>query len=379
MKLLIVFGTRPEAIKLAPIIKEAHRAGILVETCNTGQHSVMLDQVLELFNIKPDYELHLMQPSQQLGGLTARVLDGVTGVLLESKPNLVLVQGDTTTAFATALASFYCKIPVGHVEAGLRTLDLQSPFPEEAMRQMIGRIASLHFAPTTRNAKNLLDEGISSESIFVTGNTVIDALLDVQQLVRAGKKNEALDIPESLIQELRGNTRMVLITGHRRENFGAAFERVCDAIRELAERHPDTLFIYPVHLNPNVVGPAQRMLGEIANVRLIEPANYYSFVYLMDRSCVILSDSGGVQEEAPSLHKPVFVTRENTERTEIIAAGAAKLVGTDVDVIVKEVSAVLESEALRQKMMVETNPYGDGHSAERILSQVLDRALLAAD
>ena len=269
MKLLVVFGTRPEAIKLAPIIKEAYRSGIPVDTCTTGQHSAMLDQVLELFGIKPDYELHLMQPNQQLAALTGRVLDSVTGVLLRSKPDLVLVQGDTTTAFATALASFYCRIPVGHIEAGLRTLDLGSPFPEEAMRQMIGRIATWHFAPTTRNAKNLLDEGISPESIFVTGNTVIDALLDVQQLVRAGKKLEALDIPRDLIQELRGSTRMVLITGHRRENFGAAFERVCEAIRQLAEVHPDTLFVYPVHLNPNVVGPAQRMLGDIANVRLI--------------------------------------------------------------------------------------------------------------
>jgi UDP-N-acetylglucosamine 2-epimerase (non-hydrolysing) len=366
-KILILFGTRPEAIKLAPIILKAADYGFQVKTCATGQHKEMLDQVLKLFSIVPDYDLQVMRPNQELSSLTARILDGVSDVLRRFSPDIVLVQGDTTTAFASALAAFYAKIPVGHIEAGLRTYNLRSPFPEEAMRQMISRIASWHFAPTEGNAQNLIDEGISHDSVFVTGNTVIDALLHIVKLVRSGSNPEFLELASPIVKELSTRRRMVLITGHRRENFGGALARICGAIREIANKFPDTLFLYPVHMNPNVLGPVKEILGPVRNIELMKPVNYYTFVYLMDRAHLIISDSGGVQEEGPSLGRPVFVTREDTERMEVVETGAVKLVGTNADVIVGNVSAALEDESFYNRMLIGANPYGDGHSAQRIL------------
>jgi UDP-N-acetylglucosamine 2-epimerase (non-hydrolysing) len=366
-KILILFGTRPEAIKLAPIILKAADYGFQVKTCATGQHKEMLDQVLKLFSIVPDYDLQVMRPNQELSSLTARILDGVSDVLRRFSPDIVLVQGDTTTAFASALAAFYSKIPVGHIEAGLRTYNLRSPFPEEAMRQMISRIASWHFAPTEGNAQNLIDEGISHDSVFVTGNTVIDALLHIVKLVRSGSNPEFLELASPIVKELSTRRRMVLITGHRRENFGGALARICGAIREIANKFPDTLFLYPVHMNPNVLGPVKEILGPVRNIELMKPVNYYTFVYLMDRAHLIISDSGGVQEEGPSLGRPVFVTREDTERMEVVETGAVKLVGTNADVIVGNVSAALEDESFYNRMLIGANPYGDGHSAQRIL------------
>jgi UDP-N-acetylglucosamine 2-epimerase (non-hydrolysing) len=372
-RILIIFGTRPEAIKIAPIVQRALAIGAPILTCTTGQHKEMLDQVLDLFDIKPDYDLQVMRPNQDLASLSARILDGVSDVLHRSSPDIVLVQGDTTTAFASALAAFYAKIPVGHIEAGLRTYNLHSPFPEEAMRQMISRIASWHFTPTERNARTLMNEGISPDRIVVTGNTVIDALFHISKLIRSGSKTEYLQVPAPIVKDLASGRRMVLITGHRRENFGGAIERICGALRAIANKFPDTLFLYPVHMNPNVSGPVERILGPIQNVRLMKPVNYYTFVYLMDRAYLIISDSGGVQEEAPSLRRPVFVTRENTERMEIVEAGAVKLVGTDSNNIIMEVSAALENESIYKSMLVESNPYGDGHAAQRILDLVLAR------
>jgi len=372
-RILIIFGTRPEAIKIAPIVQRALAIGAPILTCTTGQHKEMLDQVLDLFDIKPDYDLQVMRPNQELASLSARILDGVSDVLHRSSPDIVLVQGDTTTAFASALAAFYAKIPVGHIEAGLRTYNLHSPFPEEAMRQMISRIASWHFTPTERNARTLMNEGISPDRIVVTGNTVIDALFHISKLIRSGSKTEYLQVPAPIVKDLASGRRMVLITGHRRENFGGAIERICGALRAIANKFPDTLFLYPVHMNPNVSGPVERILGPIQNVRLMKPVNYYTFVYLMDRAYLIISDSGGVQEEAPSLRRPVFVTRENTERMEIVEAGAVKLVGTDFNNIIMEVSAALENESIYKSMLVESNPYGDGHAAQRILDLVLAR------
>jgi UDP-N-acetylglucosamine 2-epimerase (non-hydrolysing) len=370
-KILILFGTRPEAIKLAPIILKAADYGFQVKTCATGQHKEMLDQVLKLFSIVPDYDLQVMRPNQELSSLTARILDGVSDVLRRFSPDIVLVQGDTTTAFASALAAFYAKIPVGHIEAGLRTYNLRSPFPEEAMRQMISRIASWHFAPTEGNAQNLIDEGISHDSVFVTGNTVIDALLHIVKLVRSGSNPEFLELASPIVKELSTRRRMVLITGHRRENFGGALARICGAIREIANKFPDTLFLYPVHMNPNVLGPVKEILGPVRNIELMKPVNYYTFVYLMDRAHLIISDSGGVQEEGPSLGRPVFVTREDTERMEVVETGAVKLVGTNADVIVGNVSAALEDESFYNRMLIGANPYGDGHSAQRILDLLL--------
>jgi UDP-N-acetylglucosamine 2-epimerase (non-hydrolysing) len=370
-RILAIFGTRPEAIKIAPVVQRAKAIGATILTCTTSQHKEMLNQVLELFDIKPDYDLQVMRPNQKLASLTARILDGVSDVLHRSSPDIVLVQGDTTTAFASSLAAFYAKIPVGHIEAGLRTYDLYSPFPEEAMRQMISRIATWHFAPTERNARNLSNEGISSAHVFVTGNTVIDALFEISKLIQSGSKTEYLQIPASIVTELASERRMVLITGHRRENFGGAIERICGALRDIASKFPDTLFLYPVHMNPNVLDPVGRILGSVPNVRLMKPVNYYSFVYLMNRAYLIISDSGGVQEEAPSLRRPVFVTREVSERMEVVESGAVKLVGTNPDVIMTEVSAALENESILKSMLIRENPYGDGHSAQRILDLLL--------
>lgn len=370
-RILTIFGTRPEAIKLAPVIQRAREAGGEVQVCTTGQHREMLDQVLDLFAIRPDFDLRVMQPDQDLSLLTARILEKLSGIIQRASPELVLVQGDTTTAFSAALAAFYAKIPVAHVEAGLRTCNLHSPFPEEAMRQLISRVATLHFAPTERNARALIAEGIAADRVFVTGNTVIDALFEVAELVRRGERRDFLRLPASTGEKLAGDRHMVLITGHRRENFGSGFERICSAFRELARAFPETLFVYPVHLNPNVRRPVETMLSAVANIELTEPVNYYTFVYLMNRATLIISDSGGVQEEAPSLQKPVFVTRENSERMEIVECGAVKLVGTDPAAIVREVTLALQDQSVYRRMLVDRNPYGDGHAAERIVEILL--------
>lgn len=370
-RILAIFGTRPEAIKLAPVIKRAREIGAAALVCTTGQHREMLDQVLSLFEIQPDFDLNVMRPNQDLASLTARIIEKLSDVITRCSPDLVLVQGDTTTAFSAALAAFYAKIPVAHVEAGLRTYNLHSPFPEEAMRQLISRLASLHFAPTERNAQALVREGVPADRIFVTGNTVIDALYEITTLVRTGQKKECLQLPRSILEKLAEDRRLILITGHRRENFGSGFERICSAVLNLAESFPASLFLYPVHLNPNVRRPVGRILSAVSNIELIEPVNYYTFVYLMNRSYIIISDSGGVQEEAPSLQKPVFVTRENSERMEIVDCGAVKLVGTDPATIVREVTAALEDEGVYQRMLVGRNPYGDGKAAQRILDLVL--------
>jgi UDP-N-acetylglucosamine 2-epimerase (non-hydrolysing) len=371
MKVLTVFGTRPEAIKMAPLVKALERhEGIDAKVCVTAQHRQMLDQVLDLFEIRPDYDLNIMKPGQTLPGITSEILTRIEPVLKEYQPDLLLVHGDTSTTFATTLAAYYQQIGVGHVEAGLRTGNLYSPWPEEANRKLTGALASLHFAPTDESRHNLLREGIDADAIHVTGNTVIDALLLVKQ---------RLDIDDALrtslaaqFQFLRPEARLVLITGHRRENFGGGFERICSAIRDLAGHHPGVDFLYPVHLNPNVREPVNRILSGCSNVHLIEPQEYLPFVYLMNRSHVILTDSGGIQEEAPSLGKPVLVMRDTTERPEAVKAGTVKLVGTDHAAIVDAVSRLLTDSDEYVRMSFAHNPYGDGQACVRILNAVLE-------
>ena len=352
-KISCVFGTRPEAVKLCPVVL-ALRARPEVETrvCVTAQHRQMLDQVLEVFGVTPDADLNLMLPNQTLAGLTARAVAAVDAYLARERPDLILVQGDTTTVFAAALAAFYRQVAVGHVEAGLRTGNKLSPFPEELNRVMTSRIADWHFAPTEGARQNLLAEGVDPARIFVTGNTVIDAL----QLALA---------------RMSDGRPLVLITGHRRESFGAGFESICRAIATLADRFPETAFVYPVHLNPNVREPVFRLLGRRANVHLIEPLSYLPFVALLDRCTLALTDSGGVQEEAPSLGKPVLVMRDTTERPEAVAAGLARLVGSDAERIVAEVSSLLTDRAAYAAMVGKVNPYGDGHASERIVAALL--------
>ncbi len=366
-KVSIIFGTRPEAIKLAPVVL-ALKADPRFEcdVCVTAQHRQMLDQVLEVFGIVPDTDLDLMVPDQTLAGLTARAVEAVDRHLEEAKPDLVLVQGDTTTTFCSALTAFYRHIPVGHVEAGLRTGNLESPWPEEANRILTTRLARLHFAPTASNRDNLLREGVPDDRIVVTGNTVIDALFLALDIVR--KNPPAVQgLPEALV---RGTGPLVLITGHRRENFGPGFESICEAIAQLAARFPDTQFVYPVHLNPNVRRPVDAILRNAGagNVHLIEPLPYLPFVAMMSRATVILSDSGGVQEEAPSLGKPVLVMRDTTERPEAVTAGTVKLVGTDRHAIVEETSALLTDRAAYDAMARAMNPYGDGKATGRIVA-----------
>jgi UDP-N-acetylglucosamine 2-epimerase (non-hydrolysing) len=365
MKILTVFGTRPEAIKMAPLVKYlATLPSITSRVCVTAQHRQMLDQVLDLFDIRPDHDLNVMRPGQDLYTITSDILQGVRGVYEQEKPDVVLVHGDTTTTFAATLAAFYQRIPVGHVEAGLRTGNLYSPWPEEANRKLTGALARFHFAPTATSKGNLLREGIPAEHIHVTGNTVIDALLTVQEKLRG-----EVALQDELSQRfpfLRPDARMLLITGHRRENFGDGFERICEAIALLARRHPDLDLVYPVHLNPNVRGPVNRLLSEISNVHLIEPVDYLPFVYLMTRSHVILTDSGGIQEEAPSLGKPVLVMRDTTERPEAVDAGTVKLVGTDVNAIADGVTLLMEDQAAYDRMSFAHNPYGDGQACRRI-------------
>lgn len=364
-RILVVFGTRPEAIKLAPVVKALRQAGTFeVRVCVTAQHRQMLDQVLELFTITPDVDLDLMQPGQDLTDLTARVLVGMRGVLRDWRPDWVLVQGDTTTTLAASLAAHYEKIAVGHVEAGLRTGNLYAPWPEEMNRRLTTALAALHFPPTPWARDNLLREGVTAEVVQVTGNTVIDALLEV---VARLASDEALRVGlERQFGFLNPARKLVLVTGHRRESFGPGFEQICQALRTLGERD-DVEIVYPVHLNPNVQEPVRRILGSCPNIHLIEPLDYLPFVYLMSRAYLIVTDSGGIQEEAPSLGKPVLVMRDTTERPEAVEAGTAKLVGTDRGRIVMEATRLLEDAAAYRAMAQAHNPYGDGKASERIV------------
>jgi UDP-N-acetylglucosamine 2-epimerase (non-hydrolysing) len=374
MKVLTVFGTRPEAIKMAPLVRRLQaEAGITSRVCVTAQHRQMLDQVLELFEIRPDHDLDVMRPGQDLFSITAEILQSIRRVYEQEQPDIVLVHGDTTTTFAASLAAFYLRIPVGHVEAGLRTGNLYSPWPEEANRRLTGALARLHFAPTDTARDNLRRENTPEDRIVVTGNTVIDALLEVRERLQSSdglRTSLAARFPF-----LRGG-RMLLITGHRRENFGDGFERICEAIAALARRYPDLDLVYPVHLNPNVREPVNRLLSGIANVHLIEPQDYLPFVYLMTQATVILTDSGGIQEEAPSLGKPVLVMRDTTERPEAVAAGTVRLVGTDAGAIVDGVALLLDDRAEYERMSFAHNPYGDGRACERIVAAL--RATLSA-
>jgi UDP-N-acetylglucosamine 2-epimerase (non-hydrolysing) len=372
-KVLSVFGTRPEAIKMAPVVLALQASQQLEsKVCVTAQHRQMLDQVLGLFDITPDYDLDVMQANQDLYDITSRILLGLRDVLKDYQPDLVLVHGDTTTCFAVSLAAFYQQIPVGHVEAGLRTGDLSAPFPEEANRSLVGRLAKYHFAPTELSRQNLLSESIDNQQITVTGNTVIDALLWVRQ--RLPSYDDSVwqsAIGESLFNRLLHNdTPMVLITDHRRENFGQGFIDLCSAIKHLAEAHSDWEFVYPVHLNPNVQQPVYEILAGLANVTLIDPQDYLPFTWLMNRSSLILTDSGGIQEEAPSLGKPVLVMRDVTERPEAVEAGTVRLVGTDKAEIIQHVEGVMLDSATYQSMSKAHNPYGDGQAAARIVSVI---------
>ena len=376
LRVLSVLGTRPEAIKLAPVVTRlAQTPGVVSLVCATAQHRQMLDQVLALFEIAPDYDLDLMRPGQDLFDLTARVLTAMKPVLEKAKPDILLAQGDTTTCLAASLAAFYAGVPIGHVEAGLRTGDMAAPFPEEANRVLVSRLARLHFAPTKKAEDNLLAEGTRPETIFVTGNTVIDALLSVRDKAAGPAGAGALD--DGLKRDWQAGKHRVLITGHRRESFGGGFESLCAAIRELAERHPDWRFVYPVHLNPNVQEPVGRILGGLSNVALIEPLEYLPFVWLMDSADVILTDSGGIQEEGPSLGKPVLVMRAVTERPEAVEAGTVMLVGTERAKIIEGMERVLLDRELYRRMSRAHNPYGDGKAAGRIADILLDWARTA--
>ena len=362
----VIFGTRPEAIKLCPVVNALRQdKAFECDVCVTGQHREMLYQVLDVFGVVPDRDLALMRPNQTLGGLTSRAISAIDEYLSEKNPDVVMVQGDTTTVFAGALAAFYHHIPVAHVEAGLRTWNMDSPWPEEANRVLTTRLAKWHFCPTDNNKANLLKEGVPEKDIYVTGNTVIDALMLAREKVR-----KSVPVVEGVPPELMSSdARMVLITGHRRENFGDGFEHICTAIANLAKRFPDVHFVYPVHLNPNVREPVGRILGAHCgrNVYLIEPQSYLPFVALMDRSYLILTDSGGVQEEAPSLGKPVLVMRDTTERPEAVAAGTVKIVGTGREAIEQEAALLLTDEGEYRKMSMSINPYGDGKAVGRIL------------
>ncbi|ELQ6135106.1 UDP-N-acetylglucosamine 2-epimerase (non-hydrolyzing) [Cronobacter dublinensis] len=366
MRVLTVFGTRPEAIKMAPLVHAlAQDPAFDTRVCVTAQHREMLDQVLHLFSIVPDYDLNIMKPGQGLTEITCRILEGLKPILTEFRPDVVLVHGDTTTTIATSLAAFYQRIPVGHVEAGLRTGYLYSPWPEEANRTLTGHLAMYHFAPTELSRQNLLRENIPDARIFVTGNTVIDALITVRDRVMA---DEPLRLRlETQYPFLDGDKKMILVTGHRRESFGEGFEQICRALADIAAQNRDVQIVYPVHLNPNVTEPVNRILGHVENVVLIEPQEYLPFVWLMNHAWLILTDSGGIQEEAPSLGKPVLVMRETTERPEAVEAGTVRLVGTGTRRIVDEVTRLLHDDAAYQAMSHAHNPYGDGQACERIL------------
>ncbi|MCY1523626.1 UDP-N-acetylglucosamine 2-epimerase [compost metagenome] len=369
-KILLVFGTRPEAIKMAPLVKylQAHPA-FDAKVCVTAQHRQMLDQVLKLFEITPDFDLNLMKPGQDLTDITGGVLRGLKDVLRDSQPDVMLVHGDTSTTFAASLAAFYQRVSVGHVEAGLRTGNLYSPWPEEANRKLTSVLARWHFAPTQTSRDNLLAEGVTPAHVYVTGNTVIDALLQVREKIR-GDVSLQNEFRQSF-DFINPSKRVVLVTGHRRENFGGGFERICEALARIAQDHQDVEVIYPVHLNPQVQEPVNRLLAKISNVHLIEPLDYLPFVYLMDRATLILTDSGGIQEEAPSLGKPVLVMRDTTERPEAVAAGTVKLVGTHVDRIVKQAHILLTDSKAYEAMAFAHNPYGDGQACQRIAQALL--------
>lgn len=381
-KIMLVFGTRPEAIKMAPLVKEFQQRPDEFQTivCVTGQHREMLDQVLHIFEITPDYDLNIMKQGQDLYDVTARVLLGMRDVLKEARPDVVLVHGDTTTSTAAALAAFYQQIPVGHVEAGLRTHNIYSPWPEEMNRQLTGRMATYHFAPTPLSRQNLLSEGVQESHITVTGNTVIDALYMVVDKI---KRDKVLDTElENLLKQsgydvnrLNDGKKLVLITGHRRENFGDGFISMCRAIKALTEKYPEVDFVYPMHLNPNVRKPIHEVFGEdlsgLGNMFFIEPLEYLSFVYLMEKSTIVLTDSGGIQEEAPGLGKPVLVMRDTTERPEALEAGTVKLVGTDYGKIVGEVSALIDDQVYYDRMSKAVNPYGDGKACQRITDRLM--------
>ena len=368
MKILTVFGTRPEAIKMAPVVKElAADSFFEAKVCVTAQHRQMLDQVLDLFAIRPDFDLNLMKPGQDLSDITCNVLLGMREVFKEWLPDVILVHGDTTTTLAASLSAYYAKVKVGHVEAGLRTHNKYSPWPEEMNRRITGATTDIHFAPTKKARANLLAEGIADHAVHITGNTVIDALLDVVDRVRT---DAALKTRfEAEFDFIDPGKRLILVTGHRRENFGTGFENICQALAQLAERG-DVQILYPVHLNPNVQEPVRRILGNVSNVNLIAPQDYLPFVYLMDRSALLITDSGGIQEEAPSLGKPVLVMRDTTERSEAVDAGTVKLVGTDPTAIVREANRLLDDPTAYETMARAHNPYGDGQAARRILERL---------
>ena len=367
IKTLCIFGTRPEAIKMVPIIKKLEAdPRFSSKLCLTGQHQQMVDSVLNLFQILPDFNLHVMTENQDLSQLTAKILTGLANVFKEYRPDLVLVHGDTTTTLAASISAYYHRIPVAHVEAGLRTGDINSPWPEEANRKLAGALASLHFAPTTGSRRNLLNEGTAPELIHVTGNTVIDALHDMIH-----KIDTQADLGHQLAQQfpfLTPTRKVILVTGHRRENFGQGFAQICQALANIACQFPDVDIIYPVHLNPSVQQPVKSLLADINNIYLIDPVDYLPFVYLMKHAYLILTDSGGIQEEAPSLGKPVLVMRDKTERPEALEAGTVKLVGTDVEKIVSNVALLLTNDQLYQKISYAQNPYGDGKASERIVN-----------
>lgn len=361
---LVVFGTRPEAIKMAPVVSELRRSRLLnVKVCVTAQHREMLDQVLRLFEIAPDYDLNLMRAGQDLSDITSRVICELRAVLSDCRPDIMLVHGDTTTAMAAGLAAFYAKIPVGHVEAGLRTNDIYSPWPEEMNRRLVGRLATIHFAPTALSRASLLAEGVADHTIHVTGNTVIDALFDV--IARLDCDRDLVAALDERFSFIDRSKRMILVTGHRRENFGGGFENICLALNRLAQRK-DIVIVYPVHLNPNVQEPVRRLLGSANNILLIDPLEYVPFTYLMTRADIVLTDSGGIQEEAPSLGKPVLVMRDNTERPEAVTAGTVRLVGTDSERIVDSVNVLLDDPARYAEMAGAHNPYGDGKASVRV-------------
>ena len=370
-KILLVFGTRPEAIKMAPLVKALQKDTEHFETrvCVTAQHRQMLDQVLEVFGITPEYDLNIMAPNQDLYDITAKVLLGLREVLKDFRPDTVLVHGDTTTSMAASLAAFYIQIPVGHVEAGLRTYNMLSPWPEEMNRQVTDRICTYYFAPTEQSRANLLQENIDAKKIFITGNTVIDALLMAVDII-----STTAGVKEKMAKELQekgytvGDREYILVTGHRRENFGDGFLHICKAIKELAALHPEMDIVYPVHLNPNVQKPVYELLSGLSNVYLISPLDYLPFIYAMQHSTLLLTDSGGVQEEAPSLGKPVLVMRDTTERPEAVEAGTVKLVGTDAEAIVSNVTALLQDKEMYKRMSETHNPYGDGQACERIIA-----------
>ena len=383
-KVMLIFGTRPEAIKMCPLVKEFQKDTINFKTvvCVTAQHREMLDQVLKLFEITPDYDLNIMKQGQDLYDVTARVLTGMRDVLKEVKPDVVLVHGDTTTSTAAALAAFYQQIPVGHVEAGLRTHNIYSPWPEEMNRLLTGRLATYHFSPTPLSRNNLIKESVDDRNIIITGNTVIDALYWVVDKIKNNKEldNELEDILSKAgydVNRLNNGKKLVLITGHRRENFGDGFINMCTAIKDLTVKYPDLDFVYPMHLNPNVRKPIHEVFGEnlsgLKNMFFIEPLEYLSFVYLMEKSSIVLTDSGGIQEEAPGLGKPVLVMRDTTERPEALDAGTVKLVGTDYNKIVNEVSSLIDDKAAYEKMSKAVNPYGDGLACGRIVNALLYR------